>query len=193
MSYAQKGQYGSAIAQLKLAAELEPNDAEIHAKLLECLDKQGNQEDAVKQAIQSLQLSRRDINGYRNLGERYRQLGRFDEMERAQTSIVEMLPNESESHAMLAEIRQTQDRWQEAVEHWKRVDEIRSLEPTGLLRLAEAQIHLQQWGAASETVQQLKTRSWPSRFGNVTSEIRSLDQQIQRGRSRIQPASGDSR
>jgi hypothetical protein len=56
-----------------------------------------------------------------------------------------MQPLESESHTLLAEIRQQQNRWPEAIEHWQRVAEIRSLEPTGLLKLAEAQLHERNW------------------------------------------------
>ena len=63
-----------------------------------------------------------------------------------------MLPNESESHALLAEIREKQDRWPEAIAHWERVAEIRALEPTGLLKLAAAQIHEKAWDQAAKDV-----------------------------------------
>ena len=60
-------------------------------------------------------------------------LERPRDAERAYTSIVEMQASESESHALLAEIRQKQNRWPEAIEQWEQVARIRSLEPTGLL------------------------------------------------------------
>ena len=103
------------------------------------------------------------------------------EAERAYTSIVEMLPAESESHAALAEIRQQQDRWAEAIEQWEQVARIRALEPTGLLRLAAAQIHEKQWNAARDTLKKLNARTWPARFQNVESEIRQLQQQVEQG------------
>ena len=83
-----------------------------------------------------MQLSRRDIKLYQDLGKRYDSLGNAKETERAYTSIVEVQPNESESHAMLADIRQHQNRWSEAADCWQQVAKIRALEPTGLLKLA---------------------------------------------------------
>ena len=103
-------------------------------------------------------------------------------MERAYTSIVEMLPSESESHAMLAEIREGQDRWDDAIVHWRQVARIRALEPTGLLKLAAAQIHQRQWDAAMETLRTLDTKGWPARFGNVHDQVRDLERQIERQR-----------
>ena len=104
-------------------------------------------------------------------------------MERAYTSIVEALPAESESHALLAEIRQKQDRWDEAIVQWQQVARIRALEPTGLLGLAAAQIHQRQWDAAAETLKKLD-KGWPPRFSNVNDEIRKLRTQLEKGRKR---------
>ena len=60
-----------------------------------------------------------------------------------------MLPNESEGHAALAEVREKQARWADAIAHWERVAEIRALEPTGLLKLAGAQIENKSWDNAA--------------------------------------------
>jgi len=133
-------------------------------------------------SISSTSLSRRDIERYRDLGRRLEALERPGEAERAYTSIVEVLPNESESHALLAEIRQEQDRWPDAIAHWEQVARIRALEPTGLLKLAAAQIHERRWDDAARTVDELKSRSWPPRFRSVQSEVRNLDREIERGR-----------
>ena len=128
----------------------------------------------------SLQLSRRDLGLYEDLGNRLKALERAKETERAYTSIVEMLPNESESHTKLAEIRQQQGRWDDAVAHWHEVVRIRSLEPEGLIGLAKAQIGQKQWAAASETVERLSKTGWPSRFDSlVNSEVRELRRQIE--------------
>ncbi|MGD0384415.1 MAG: hypothetical protein ABSA77_12915, partial [Thermoguttaceae bacterium] len=140
--YAEKQQYAKAVAQLNLACELQPNDAETYQQLIDCYDKQGDKAGAIGQLLRAVQLSRRDIKLYQDLGKRYESLGKDKETQRAYTSIVEVLPNESESHALLAEIRQGQNRWPEAAESWRQVAKIRSLEPTGLLKLAGAQIHL---------------------------------------------------
>ncbi len=177
--YAEKGQYAKAIAQLKLACELQPNDTETHQQLVACYDKQEDKEGAIRQLLASLQLSRRDIQLYKDLGRRFDELKRPKETERAYTSIVEMLAHESESHTLLAEIRQGQDRWDEAIGHWQRVSQIRALEPTGLLKLAAAQIHQEQWDAATETLRKLEGKGWPSRFGDVRSQVHQLERQIE--------------
>ena len=53
-----------------------------------------------------------------------------------------------------------------------------ALEPTGLLKLASAQIHERQWDQADTTLRKLSTQSWPVRFGNVANEVRVLQRQI---------------
>ena len=93
-----------------------------------------------------------------------------------------MLANESESHAALAEIRQQQNRWNEAIHQWRQVARLRALEPTGLLKLAEAQIHQQLWDDADATVRQIQSRTWPSRFSNVEQQTWQLRQKIEQGR-----------
>ena len=63
--YLGKMKYAKAITQLKLAAQLQPNDAETHRKLIECLDAQGDGSGAIAQSLASLQLSPRDIGLYK--------------------------------------------------------------------------------------------------------------------------------
>jgi Flp pilus assembly protein TadD len=182
-AYFAKARYGQAIVQLQLAAELQPNDAETYQVLIDSYDRQNDPEGAIRQLLQSLQLARRDPKRYQDLGQRLEKLERPDESERAYTSIVEVLPNEAESHALLAEVRQTQGRWAEAVVHWEQVARLRALEPTGLLKLAAAQVHLQQWDKAMETLGKVKAKTWPPRFSDVATQVRMLEQQIDKGRN----------
>ena len=93
--------------------------------------------------------------------------------------MVEMLANESESHALLAEIREKQNRWADAIAEWQRVAAIRAGEPTGLLRLAKVQIHEKAWDQASESLHLLRRQSWPQRFGDVTAQIRDLEKTLE--------------
>ncbi len=162
-----------------MAISLQPNDLETHRLLIECLDKQGDKEKAILALLQAVELSRRDIKLYQDLGRRLQ--GRPKEVERAYTSIVEVLPSESESHALLAEIRQQQDRWPEALTQWQQVARIRALEPTGLLKLAGAQIHLRQWEPAKESLRKIGARNWPQRFGDVRTQVRQLEEQLKAG------------
>jgi tetratricopeptide (TPR) repeat protein len=180
--YISKAKYAQAIVQLQQAAELQPNDAEIYQALVDSYDRQNDPEGAIRELLQSLQLARRNLNRYKDLGQRLEKLDRHDESERAYTSIVEVLPNEAESHALLAEIRQEQGRWAEAAVHWEQVARLRELEPTGLLKLAAAQVHLQQWDKAAETLAQVKVKTWPPRFADVANQVRVLEQQIEKGR-----------
>ena len=179
-AYVRKNDHAQAIPQLRLAAELQPNDAETYQALIACYDKLGDKAGAVLQLLQAVELSRRDIKLYEQLGQRLTELQQPEEAERAYTSIVEMLPNESESHALLAEIREKQNRWPDAVAHWERVAQIRALEPTGLLRLAAAQIHVQAWNPAAATLRKLRSQSWPARFGDVQEQARNLERMKER-------------
>ena len=93
---------------------------------------------------------------------------------RTTTEIVEALPAEGESHQMLAEIRQKQGRWSEAIPHWRQVDVNRSLEPTGLLGLANALAHEKKTADAREAIEKLLAKEWPTRFGDVHDKARKL-------------------
>jgi predicted Zn-dependent protease len=180
--YAERGKHREAITQLQLAADLQPNDAETHRLLVAEFDTQHDAEGAYRQLLHAAELSRRDIKMYQEMGKRLESLARPREVERAYTSVVEMTPNESEGHALLAEIRQQQNRWPEAIAEWEQVARIRALEPTGLLKLAAAQVHERQWDGARETVKKLRSRGWPARFGNVDQQASELERQIAGGR-----------
>jgi tetratricopeptide (TPR) repeat protein len=180
--FAERGKHPQAITQLQLAVALQPNDAEAHRLLVAEFDTLKDPEGAYRQLLHAVQLSRRDIKLYQEMGKRLEALGRPGEVERAYTSVVEMTPNESEGHALLAEIREQQNHWADAAAQWEQVARIRALEPTGLLKLAAVQVHERQWDQAEETVKKLRSRGWPARFGNVDQQVRQLEQQIAAGR-----------
>jgi len=171
--------YGEAIRHLTLAAQVQPNDGETHQALLKAYDAQKNREGAIRQLLASAKLSRRNIAFYRDLGKRLVGLGRDQDAERAFTSIVEMQPTESESHTMLAEIREQQNRWPEAIAHWQRAATLRALEPTGLEKLARAQIHEKRWADAKESVEKLLAKNWPERFRDVHARARKMLQEVE--------------
>ena len=78
----------------------------------------------------------------------------------------------------MAELRQRQNRWDEAIGEWKDVAELRRLEPTGLLKLAEAQVHQKQWDAARQSLDKLTKTMWPSRFDNDLNKVHELRNQL---------------
>jgi tetratricopeptide (TPR) repeat protein len=184
--YCEKKRFGKAVEQLLIAAEVQPNDAETYKALLECYDRLNDQQGAVEQILAWRELAPRDIKLYEDLGKRLEKLGQAAEVERAYTSIVEALPAESESHQLLAEIRQRQDRWADAADQWRQVARIRSLEPTGLLGLADALIHQRRFVEAAEVLTQLKQKSWPARFQNwptnLSGKISELERMLDQAR-----------
>jgi predicted Zn-dependent protease len=176
--YHDRGKYLQAVAQLHVALGAQPNDVETLKTLTDCYDKMKEPDGAAQQVLRALELNRRDIKSYEDLGNRFAALGRGADAERAFTSIVEVLPNESEGHQLLAEIRQRQDRWADAIKHWEQVAKIRSLEPTGLIGLAAAQLHERQYEKAAETLGKLKARPWPPHFADAPHRTAELERQL---------------
>ena len=80
-------------------------------------------------------------------------------------------------HQKIAEFRQRQDRWGEAIEHWQHVARLRALEPDGLLGLAAAQIHLQRFDDAQATIGKVNRTVWSARFSDVSNRVRDLQQE----------------
>jgi tetratricopeptide (TPR) repeat protein len=176
--FLEKNDTKEAIRHLSLAMDVQPNDRETCDAIVSAYDRMNDKPGAIRQILTTVDLSRRDIALYAELGRRYLADGDSTESERAYLSIAEMLPNESESHTMLAEIRQQQNRWDKAIHHWRQVVRVRSLEPTGFQRLANALIHQKQWKEAIENIDILAKREWPQRFGNVRAMAEQLRRQV---------------
>jgi tetratricopeptide (TPR) repeat protein len=179
-----KGQFEKATIQLRRASELQPNNAEVNKKLLDCFDRRNDKAGAAAQLLVSVQLSRRDLNLYQELGKRYAEQGQADEAERAFTSIIEMIPTDASSHMMFAGVRETQNRWDDAVHHWEEAVRLRTLEPNPLIGLAKAQIHKGQLEKASETLAKLKTKQWPVRFNQAPKEIGEVEKLLNDARNK---------
>ena len=172
--YSDRKEFAKAIRNLRLAVASQPDDVETHKLLVAAYDANQDPEGALRQLLSAVSLSPRNLDLFKDLGARFEQLQHPDDAERARTGMVEALPNESEGHAMLAEIRQTQNRWPEAIGQWQRVAAIRSLEPTGLLNLAKAQVHEKQWAGARQSASKLLAREWPPRFGDIHNQAAAI-------------------
>lgn len=159
-----KGMIAEAIVQYREAVQLSPNDAELHAKLIECLDAQMDHAGALAQSFESLELNRRNFALWQKVAERFDALSDATEAERARTSLAEVAPGETEGITLLAQIRERQERWSDALEQWQQVARLRKLEPTGLLNMARVQLQLGQKKAAAESIQQLEATTWPEHF-----------------------------
>jgi len=116
------------------------------------------------------------------LGDRFSRQHNAEQAERAYTSLVEMLTDDSEAHARLAAVREGQNRWPEAIERWEQVIRIRTNEPAGYLGLAAALTHEKRWEQAMKTVNTLLGRKWPPRFGDVHGQAKDLRGKINRQR-----------
>jgi len=172
LAYRERGEHDKAARQLLLALELQPGDREARRILIEELDAAGRKEEATRQLFAFLEEDRHQLDLHRRLAER---LSSDPELsERAATSIVEAAPQESEHHAALAELRQAQNRWSEAIDHWKHATRLRSLEPGPLVKLAEAELHEQRWSDAGSTIRKLETQVWPAHLGDVAAQIKAL-------------------
>lgn len=171
--YQEENEFAKAIPQLRLAADLQPNDVAIHRALVACYDAINDRPAGTRQLLKMIDLHRSDLALYQELAGRLQ--GNEAEAERAATSIIEASPNEADNQAAMAELRQKQDRWAEAIPHWELAAEFRKLEPNGLLKLAEAQLHQKQWDAARATILKLRKTDWPARFNNVQFQASALE------------------
>jgi tetratricopeptide (TPR) repeat protein len=174
--YQARKEFRQAIAQFQAAVALQPNDKEVHQSLIACYDATKDNNLATRQLLKLIDFDRHDLALYQQLAERLKD--NEAEAERAATSIIEAAPNEAENHAALAELRQKQNRWDEAIPHWEQVAEQRRLEPTGLLKLAEAQLHQKQWDTARRSIEKLQKTEWPARFNDVSNHTRRLQEQL---------------
>ncbi len=78
----------------------------------------------------------------------------------------------------MAELRQKQNRWNDAIPHWEEAANLRRLEPTNLIKLIEAELHAKRRDAARQSIRKLQKTDWPSRFNNVQFDIRRLQDQL---------------
>ncbi|MEK6258550.1 MAG: VIT domain-containing protein [Planctomycetota bacterium] len=174
--YQAKGNLPKATTQYELALALQPLDKEVHQALIVCYDGSQQPDKATRQLMALIDFDRHDLKLFTQLADRLK--ANEAEAERAATSIIEAAPNEAENHAAMADLRQQQNRWDEAIPHWEQVAELRRLEPNGLLKLATAQVHQKQWEAARTTINKLNKTEWPSRFTNVQNETRQLQEKL---------------
>ncbi len=125
-AYLANGDYARAIRQLRIAAEFQPNDETTHDDLLRCYDELQDEKGTIEELFRRREAAPRDFKLYQALGEHLQKLGEKEEAERAFTSIVEAQSAEAESHQLLAETRQQQNRWSEAIDQWREVAVLRA-------------------------------------------------------------------
>jgi len=127
----------------------------------------------------SVKLAPMNLDLYPDLGRRLGRLGDTGNAERAWTTLAEVKPNEAAGHRRLAEHRDRQKRFKEAVEQWRQVVRCRAEEPDGWLELARSQIRAGDPGAARKTLDHLMTEKWEKRFGDVKAQAARLLEQVE--------------
>lgn len=60
----------------------------------------------------------RQTQTWKELRERFTKQKEPTQAERAFTSMIEVLPNDADSEMALAQVRESQNRWEEAIGHW---------------------------------------------------------------------------
>jgi Tfp pilus assembly protein PilF len=176
--YFERQTWELAATQLQTAVEVQPNDLETHRLLIDAWERMGARDRATAQLLESAKLSGHSIELYRDLGKRWTEMNQPDAAERAFTTLVEMMPQESESQQALAEVRRAQGRWTDEALQWRHVVRIRSREPGGYLGLAQALISAGERAEAREVLEKVVATDWPSRFEGEREMAREMLQQL---------------
>jgi len=177
--YFEKAQYELAATQLRQAVDVQPNDVQTHRLLIDAWDRMGAPERATAQLLESAKLTGHSVELYTDLGKRWTQMNQAGDAERAFTTLVEMMPQESESHQALAGIRRGQSRWADEALHWRHVIRIRSREPGGYLGLAQALISAGERAEARGILEKLVATDWPDRFQSERNRGREMLRQLE--------------
>ncbi len=180
--FLEREQHAAAVAQLRLALQARPNDLETHELLMRAYDAWKRPDLAVEALLERSHVAGHELELYVELGRRLTDLEQWERAERAHTTLVELSPNESEGHRMLAQIRQGQDRWQDAVGHWRHVVRVRSEEPDGHLGLAKVLIQAKQADEARAVLEGVLSASWPARYPGTRDQARRLLEELGRRR-----------
>lgn len=176
--YFEKGQWELAATQLQQAVEVQPNDLETHRLLVTAWDKMGAPDRATAQLLESAKLTGHSVELYKDLGKRWTEMKQPENAERAFTTLVEMMPQESESHEALAAVRREQGRWAEEALQWRHVIRIRSREPGGYLGLAQSLISAGETEEAREVLEKAVATDWPARFDSERNRAREMLRQL---------------
>lgn len=152
-----------ALPQLRAARDLQPNDTEIHTLLLDAYDRLDQPREACAVLLESTRAAPMQLALYTELGKRLAKLGDAQGSERAWTTVVEMQPNEAESHTLLAQHREEQGRFADAVGQWRQVVRVRTKESPGWFGLAAAQKKAGDDAGARATLEDFLQKDWPTK------------------------------
>ena len=174
-AYEERKQFGQAIAQLQIAARLQPEDKETHERLIRCYDASMQPQAAVRELLALAEIDRRDPIVYQRLTERMQD--NPADAERSATSIVEAAPAEAETHISLARLekvrsagtrRSSSGSRSRGCASWNRPD--CSAWPTRNSRLVDRRPPARPSSGCAV--------AWPARFAEAPKEIAELEQRL---------------
>ena len=163
--------YTRAIEQLRLATELQANDPESWQLLVQAHDSNGDRIGALQAFQESLVALPFDIKRATEYAQRLDAAGERELAERAWTNLVELRPDEADSHSTLARWLQKKARWKAARDRWLRVVAIRKEEPEGWFALVKAHDKCGEGVKARSTLRLMMGMEWEARFGDVKTKI----------------------
>lgn len=172
--FSERNQAAKALPHLLAARELQADDAETHQLLVAALDQLQQPQQACAALLAAIATTPRNLELSLDLGRRLTDLGDAGAAERAFTNLVEVEPEEAEGHRKLAQKRQEQARFAEAVVQWQQVVRVRTDEPEGWLGLAQAQTQAGDPAGARQTLQRVIDQKWEARFGDVRQQALQL-------------------
>jgi len=118
LSYSCVNQLDKSIAHLNKAIELRPDAGCFHSNIGLQYRNKKDYDSAIKAFIKATEILPEDVQAWNNLGACLAEMKRLPESEKAFRKAIELNPDSAMSHVDLAYNLQTQERWQEAWEHY---------------------------------------------------------------------------
>ncbi len=174
----EKEDYAAAERHLEAYLACGGFDAGVLRALVRASDAQGATAKGTARLRELARLSGRDYTSYQELAERLQRQGDKEEAERALTTLAELSPNEPEGHALLAGLREKEERFAEAAAQWRCVLLLCSREPEGYLGLGRSLMAAGRRDEARAVLEDLLKGKGPSYTANAWNEAHDLLKQL---------------
>jgi Flp pilus assembly protein TadD len=132
-----EGRKNEAMAEYRVAAELEPDVAEPHNDLANLLDDTGHQDEAVAEFRKALQINPRYVAAHNNFGTLLVELGRFDEAMKEYTETAQLDPTDWHPPYLIGKLLLKQGRDPEAIPYFRQAVKMDPNNPRVLTYLAQ--------------------------------------------------------
>jgi len=123
-AYYGKGMYDEAVAELKKALEINPNDAHAHYNLGVAYSNKGMYDEEIAEYKKALEINPNYANAHCNLGAAYVEKGMYDEAIAEHKRAIEINPNDADAHYNLGGAYYGKGMYDEAIAESKKALEI---------------------------------------------------------------------